>query len=111
MADTDGLREAARPGARVVVVGGGYIGLEVAATCRELGVDVTVLEMADRVMNRVVCEPVSRYYEAEHRNTAWNTCSARACRISSGMPGARSRACAAPTVANTPPTSPWSASA
>jgi 3-phenylpropionate/trans-cinnamate dioxygenase ferredoxin reductase component len=67
MADTDRLREAARPGARVVVVGGGYIGLEVAATCRELGVDVTVLEMADRVMNRVVCEPVSRYYEAEHR--------------------------------------------
>ena len=38
-----------------------------AATCRELGVDVTVLEMADRVMNRVVCEPVSRYYEAEHQ--------------------------------------------
>jgi 3-phenylpropionate/trans-cinnamate dioxygenase ferredoxin reductase subunit len=67
MADTDRLREAARPGARVVVIGGGYIGLEVAATCRELGVDVTVLEMAERVMNRVVCEPVSRYYEAEHR--------------------------------------------
>jgi 3-phenylpropionate/trans-cinnamate dioxygenase ferredoxin reductase component len=67
MADADRLRDAARPGARVVVVGGGYIGLEVAATCRELGVDVTVLEMADRVMNRVVCEPVSRYYEAEHR--------------------------------------------
>lgn len=67
VADTDRLRDAARPGARVAVVGGGYIGLEVAATCRELGVDVTVLEMADRVMNRVVCEPVSRYYEAEHR--------------------------------------------
>ncbi|MCU0758939.1 MAG: FAD-dependent oxidoreductase [Steroidobacteraceae bacterium] len=65
--DTDRLREAARPGARAVVVGGGYIGLEVAATCRELGVEVTVLEMADRVMNRVVCETVSRYYEAEHR--------------------------------------------
>lgn len=65
--DTDRLRAAARPGASAVVVGGGYIGLEVAATCRELGVEVTVLEMADRVMNRVVCETVSRYYEGEHR--------------------------------------------
>jgi 3-phenylpropionate/trans-cinnamate dioxygenase ferredoxin reductase subunit len=66
LADADRLREAARPGRRAVVIGGGYIGLEVAATCRELGVEVTVLEMADRVMSRVVCEPVSRYYEAEH---------------------------------------------
>jgi 3-phenylpropionate/trans-cinnamate dioxygenase ferredoxin reductase subunit len=64
--DADQLRERARPGHRAVIIGGGYIGLEVAATCRELGVDVTVLEMADRVMSRVVCEPVSRYYEAEH---------------------------------------------
>ncbi len=64
--DADQLRELARPGRRAVIIGGGYIGLEVAATCRELGVDVTVLEMADRVMSRVVCEPVSRYYEAEH---------------------------------------------
>ena len=39
------------PGRRGVIVGGGYIGLEVAATCRELGVDVTVLEGADRVMS------------------------------------------------------------
>lgn len=66
LADADRLREDARPGRNAVIVGGGYIGLEVAATCRELGVDVTVLEMGDRVMNRVVCEPVSRYYEAEH---------------------------------------------
>lgn len=66
LADADRLREDARPGRRAVIVGGGYIGLEVAATCRELGVEVTVLEMADRVMARVVCEPVSRYYEAEH---------------------------------------------
>jgi 3-phenylpropionate/trans-cinnamate dioxygenase ferredoxin reductase subunit len=66
LADADAIRTDARPGSRAVVIGGGYIGLEVAATCRELGVDVTVLEMADRVMNRVVCEPVSRYFEAEH---------------------------------------------
>lgn len=67
MADADTLRDLARPGRRAVIVGGGYIGLEVAATCRELGVEVTVLEMADRIMNRVVCEPVSAYFHAEHQ--------------------------------------------
>jgi 3-phenylpropionate/trans-cinnamate dioxygenase ferredoxin reductase subunit len=66
IADVDALRAHARHGARLVVIGGGYIGLEVAATCRDLGVEVTVLEMADRVMTRVVCEPVSRFFEAEH---------------------------------------------
>jgi 3-phenylpropionate/trans-cinnamate dioxygenase ferredoxin reductase subunit len=49
-----------------VVIGGGYIGLEVAATARELGMDVTVLEMAERVMNRVVCAELSAFYETEH---------------------------------------------
>src|SRR5262249_10508418 len=53
-------------GQRLVIIGGGYIGLEVAATARELGVDVTVLEMADRVMNRVTCKEVSAFYETEH---------------------------------------------
>lgn len=66
VADADALRTDARPGARAVIVGGGYIGLEVAATLRHLGVEVTVLEMADRVMGRVVAEPVSRWYEAQH---------------------------------------------
>jgi 3-phenylpropionate/trans-cinnamate dioxygenase ferredoxin reductase component len=51
---------------RVVIVGGGYIGLEVAATCRELGLDTTVLEMADRTMNRVTCAEVSAFVQAEH---------------------------------------------
>ena len=50
----------------LVIIGGGYIGLEVAATARELGLDVTVLEMADRVMNRVTCKEVSTFYETEH---------------------------------------------
>ena len=66
IADADALRASARSGARAVIIGGGYIGLEVAATLRQLGMEVTVLEMADRVMNRVVAEPVSRYYEREH---------------------------------------------
>jgi len=67
IADVDRIRAECRPGARLVVIGGGYIGLEVAATARELGLEVTVLEMAERVMNRVTCPEVSAFYEAEHR--------------------------------------------
>jgi 3-phenylpropionate/trans-cinnamate dioxygenase ferredoxin reductase component len=66
VADVDRLRGDMIPGRRAVVVGGGYIGLEVAATCREAGLEVTVLEAADRVMARVASPVVSRFYEAEH---------------------------------------------
>jgi len=66
VADVDRLRAELAPGRRAVIIGGGYIGLEVAATCREAGLDVTVLEAADRVMNRVVSPAVSAFYEAEH---------------------------------------------
>lgn len=66
LADVDAIRAEAQPGRQAVIVGGGYIGLETAASLRELGLDVTVIEMADRVMSRVVCEPISRFYEAEH---------------------------------------------
>ena len=66
VADVDAIRAGVQPGRRAVIVGGGYIGLETAAVLRELGLEVTVIELADRVMNRVVCEPVSRFYEAEH---------------------------------------------
>jgi len=66
IADADRLRSEIRPGRRAVIIGGGYIGLETASALRHLGMEVTVLETADRVMNRVVAEPVSRYFEAEH---------------------------------------------
>jgi 3-phenylpropionate/trans-cinnamate dioxygenase ferredoxin reductase component len=66
VADADRIRAACAPGARLVVIGGGYIGLEVAATLRGLGMEVTVLEMAERVMSRVTCRQVSAFYEAEH---------------------------------------------
>lgn len=66
IADADRIRAELVSDTRLVVIGGGYIGLEVAATARELGVDVTVLEMAERVMNRVVCAELSAFYEAEH---------------------------------------------
>ncbi len=66
IADVERIRADLGNGKRLVIIGGGYIGLEVAATARELGLDVTVLEMAERVMNRVTCNEVSAFYEAEH---------------------------------------------
>ncbi len=67
LADVAAIRERLKPGARAVIIGGGYIGLETAATARQLGCAVTVLEMADRVMNRVVAPCVSEYFAHEHR--------------------------------------------
>lgn len=53
---------------RVVVVGGGYIGLEAAAVLTKLGKAVTVLEAQDRVLARVAGVPLSRFLEQEHRS-------------------------------------------
>ncbi len=66
IADADRIRSECAAGRRLVVIGGGYIGLEVAATARELGMEVTVLEMAPRVMSRVTSPEVSAFYESEH---------------------------------------------
>ena len=65
-ADVAAIRAELAGAKRVVIVGGGYIGLEVAATCRGLGLEVDVLEMADRVMNRVVAPELSAFFAAEH---------------------------------------------
>jgi 3-phenylpropionate/trans-cinnamate dioxygenase ferredoxin reductase subunit len=51
-----------------VIVGAGYIGLEVAAAATALGCDVVVLEAMDRVMSRVTSEPVSQCFERLHRD-------------------------------------------
>ena len=53
---------------RVVVIGGGFIGLEVAAAVRMLGKPVTVLEAAERLMGRVVAPVISSFYADLHRN-------------------------------------------
>ncbi len=65
--DTLALRDRFSDGGRMVVVGGGYIGLEVAAAATKQGMSVTVLEMADRVMNRVVAPEVSAFYQSLHK--------------------------------------------
>jgi 3-phenylpropionate/trans-cinnamate dioxygenase ferredoxin reductase component len=68
IADVPKIQEGLKTGGRAVIIGGGYIGLETAATARKMGCAVTVLEMADRVMNRVVASNVSEYFEHEHRS-------------------------------------------
>jgi 3-phenylpropionate/trans-cinnamate dioxygenase ferredoxin reductase component len=67
IADIDALNASLSPDARVVVIGGGYIGLEMASVARQRGFAVTVLEAADRVLGRVVCEAVSEFYTDLHR--------------------------------------------
>jgi 3-phenylpropionate/trans-cinnamate dioxygenase ferredoxin reductase subunit len=82
LADVSPIREGFKPGARVVIIGGGYIGLETAATCRKKGCEVTVLEMADRIMNRVVAPTVSQYFALEHRAQGVNIlCDTRVVRL------------------------------
>jgi 3-phenylpropionate/trans-cinnamate dioxygenase ferredoxin reductase component len=61
------LRPALDDVRRVVIIGGGYIGLEVAAVVRGEGRDVIVLEALDRVLKRVTGPPISEFYTAYHR--------------------------------------------
>ncbi len=64
--DVLAIRRELKPGARLVIVGGGYIGLEVAAVAARAGAGVTVLEAQDMVMNRVVAPVVSEFYRRAH---------------------------------------------
>ncbi|AMM85253.1 FAD-dependent oxidoreductase [Martelella sp. AD-3] len=65
--DADRLAEAMKPGARLLVVGGGYVGLEAAAVARKFDVDVTVIEMADRILKRVAAPETADIMRAIHR--------------------------------------------
>ncbi len=64
--DCSRIKAAVAPGARAVIIGGGYIGLEIAASLRKARCEVTVLEALGRVLNRVVALPVSDFFAAEH---------------------------------------------
>ena len=66
VADVDAERAEFSPGRRLVIVGGGYIGLEAAAVAAKLGLDVTVLEMAPRILQRVAAPETSDYFRALH---------------------------------------------
>jgi 3-phenylpropionate/trans-cinnamate dioxygenase ferredoxin reductase subunit len=68
LAQADRLREAARTASRVVVVGAGFIGCEVAASLRRLGVAVTVVEFLETPMYRVIGGELGRVVEGVHRD-------------------------------------------
>jgi 3-phenylpropionate/trans-cinnamate dioxygenase ferredoxin reductase subunit len=67
VADAEGLKGALEHGKRLAVIGGGYVGLEAAASARALGADVVVIEREARVLARVACEPLSLFFQNYHR--------------------------------------------
>ena len=67
LADVDAMRGEFVAGSKVIIVGGGYIGLEAAAVASKLGLDVTVLEMAPRILQRVAAPETSDYVRSMHQ--------------------------------------------
>ena len=67
LGDVDRIRARFVPGARLSIVGGGYVGLEVAAIAVKHGLKVVVLEAASRVLARVTAPRLSSFYEQVHR--------------------------------------------
>jgi 3-phenylpropionate/trans-cinnamate dioxygenase ferredoxin reductase subunit len=65
-ADAETLKATVGPGKTLAVVGGGYIGLEVAASGRALGAEVVVLEREDRLLARVACNALSSFFKTCH---------------------------------------------
>jgi len=67
LADADAMRPYLREGARMLVVGGGYIGLEAAAVAAASGLKVTLLEAAARILGRVAAPETADWFRALHR--------------------------------------------
>jgi 3-phenylpropionate/trans-cinnamate dioxygenase ferredoxin reductase subunit len=68
LADVDAMRPAFEGGGHVLIIGGGYIGLEAAAVAAKRGLKVTLVEMADRILQRVACAETSDYFRALHQS-------------------------------------------
>ncbi len=66
LADADAMAPAFTSGKRALIIGGGYIGLEAAAVASKRGVQVTLVEMADRILQRVAAPATSDYFRALH---------------------------------------------
>ena len=79
--DVDGIREAMQTAKKICIVGGGYIGLEVAAVAVTSGLQVTVLEMEDRILQRVTTPEMSEYYHELHAGRGVNI------RVNTGVSG------------------------
>lgn len=67
LADADALAPHMQAGKRLVIVGGGYIGLEAAAVARDRGLEVTLIEAAPRILARVACEETAAWFTEFHR--------------------------------------------
>jgi 3-phenylpropionate/trans-cinnamate dioxygenase ferredoxin reductase subunit len=67
LADANGLMATMQSGARLAVIGGGYIGLEAAAEAAKKGLQVTVIEAAERILKRVACEETADAFRALHQ--------------------------------------------
>lgn len=67
LVDAEKLKAALAPGRRLAIVGGGYIGLEAAASARALGAEAVVIERMDRVLARVASQTLSTFFTAYHR--------------------------------------------
>ncbi|MEM8629886.1 MAG: FAD/NAD(P)-binding oxidoreductase [Pseudomonadota bacterium] len=66
LSDVDGMAGDMHAGGQLLVVGGGYIGLEAAAVARKLGLDVTLIEIAPRILARVAAEETADYFRDLH---------------------------------------------
>jgi 3-phenylpropionate/trans-cinnamate dioxygenase ferredoxin reductase subunit len=66
--DADRLASEMLPGRRLLIIGGGYIGLEAAAVARHLGLEVTLIEMADRILQRVAAKETADVMRAIHQD-------------------------------------------
>ena len=67
LADVDAMAPRFEQGARVLIVGGGYIGLEAASVAAKLGLQVTLVEMAERILQRVAAPETSDFFRALHK--------------------------------------------
>ncbi len=67
LADADAMEREFRPSRRVLIVGGGYIGLEAAAVAARKGLHVTLVEMAERILQRVAAPQTSDFIRAAHQ--------------------------------------------
>jgi 3-phenylpropionate/trans-cinnamate dioxygenase ferredoxin reductase component len=67
VADADAIAPLLQPGKRMVVIGGGYIGLEAAAVARTKGMEVTIIEVAGRILQRVAAPLTSDFFRTVHR--------------------------------------------
>jgi len=68
LADVGAMQPAFESGGHVLIIGGGYIGLEAAAIAAAKGLKVTLVEMADRILQRVACAETSDYFRALHQS-------------------------------------------